>query len=421
MTPLLLTLVLILALLGAGGLSGAAAALFTANRFRLRHRARSGSTAARAVDLLLADPARLAVSLALLQTIARIICVVTTLALGAALGGAPGELLGLVLLMVGMTLVAEMYPRAAALQRPERWARRGAPLLLVLHQLLLPLTRLLMLAQRAVLGGVTRAATREHRARARAVAAEDGPLLPAEARRRVDDQLAAEHATVGDVMVPRNEIEGLDLDADWSELVTRLRDAPHRVLPVWHGSVDAVEGLLDLRSLVPELLDGGLDLAGLRRHLTPPYYAPGSTSLSAQLVEFQRTHASLALVVDEYGEVQGLVTRADLVIELARALAPTGRSAHADARPEPDGSWLVAGHAGVRSLNRALGWDLPAGGPRTLNGLVLEELESIPTPGTSLRIGAYLLEVMQMRGGSVRLVRITPPLTVPDLDSDPRI
>jgi Mg2+/Co2+ transporter CorB len=410
---LLLGIALTVAVLLAAGLSGAAAALFTANRFRLRNRARDGSSAARAADRLLTDPAALAVLLALLQTVARIASVALAIALGRSLGGDGGVLVVLALAAFGFTLVIEMYPRAAALQRPDRWAMRGAHLLLLLQTLLAPLTRSLSLAQRGLLGGGTRTLPREHRVRARAVAAENSPLLPEDRRRTVADQVAAESATVSEVMVPRTDIGGLDLDAEWPDLVRALRESPHRLLPVWRGSVDAVEGVLDTRRLLPALLAGDLTLPTLRQALVAPYFVPGSTSLPAQLVEFQRTRSELALVVDEYGEVQGLVTLTDVVAELATLLAPAGRGTHRDARPDGEGTWLVAGSVSLRSLNRGLGWDLPVSGPRTLNGLILEYLESIPTPGTSLRIGEYTVEVVQTAGTAIRTARITPPAPDP--------
>jgi Mg2+/Co2+ transporter CorB len=152
-----------------------------------------------------------------------------------------------------------------------------------------------------------------------------------------------------------------------------------------------------------------LDRSSLLESLAPLYFVPAATPLQVQLVEFERAARDLALVVDEYGAVQGLVTLADVVAELASAFG-AGHDADARvARTDRDGAYLVGGSTQLRTLNRTLGWDLPTEGPRTVNGLLLEHLESIPAPGTVVRIAEYTLEVVQTSGAAVKTVRVRPP------------
>lgn len=403
---LLAALIAVAGLLLAAWAALAAVALFTANRLRLRHLARGGSRGARDADELLARPDRLAAVLALLGAAGRALAAGGAFALGLDAFGALGAWSALLLAAVLLASLTDLLPRALAAPRPERYARRSAPLLRPLTFALGPLADALLVAHRAL--ARASGAARSGRSRSLEELAQAKPLVAGDQRRAVVDDLMLLSATVADAMVPRADVVGLDVDAEWSAVVHAIETAPHRVLPVFRGSLDQPLGMLTVRRALALLRRDALDRAALIGSLTPNYFVPLATPLQSQLVEFQRAERDVALVVDEYGAVQGLVALADVVAELAAALVPPSGVDPREARPDRDGAFLVGGSTQLRTLNRNLGWDLPLDGPRTVNGLLLEHLESIPTPGTTARIGGYTFEVLQVGGSAVKTVRIVP-------------
>lgn len=220
--------------------------------------------------------------------------------------------------------------------------------------------------------------------------------------------LDLENITVEDIMVPRNEIVGIDLENDWDEIVRHLTNSQYTRLPVYRESIDNVVGIVHLRQVSQLLLSGNFSRDELTRTLQEPYFIPEGTPLSKQLLNFQRMRQRTGLVVDEYGDIQGLVTLEDILEEIVGAFTTNSGAVVRDARPQPDGTYLVSGTASIRDLNRAFNWNLPTDGPKTLNGLILEHLETIPQPGTSLRIAGYPIEIVQTRGNAVKVARITP-------------
>jgi len=391
----------------------AAVAMFTANRFRLRHLARGGSRGARDADELLARPDRLAALFALLGAGGRVAAAGGAFTLGAAAFGTIGAWSALLVAALVLALLAGMLPRAFAAPRPERYAQRCAPLLRLAMLLLGPAADAALFAHRGLARGT--GAARSVRTRSLEELAHAKPLVAGEQRRAVVDDLMLLSATVADAMVPRAEVVGLDVDAEWSAVVHGIETAPHRVLPVYRGSLDQPIGMLTVRRALALLRRDALDRAALFESLAPNYFVPSATPLQSQLVEFLRAERDVALVVDEYGAVLGLVALANVVAELAAALVPASGVDPREARPDRDGAYLVGGSTQLRTLNRLLGWDLPIDGPRTVNGLLLEHLESIPPPGTTARIGGYTFEVLQVGGSAVKTVRISPasPAGVP--------
>jgi Mg2+/Co2+ transporter CorB len=218
--------------------------------------------------------------------------------------------------------------------------------------------------------------------------------------------LDLESVVVEDVMVPRNEVRYLDLDDSWPDLLEQMRNSPHTRLPVCRGSLDQVLGILHLRRVMHLLADDDFDLAHLQSLLQEPYYVPEGTSLTQQLLQFQSGHERLALVVNEYGDTVGLITVEDILGEILGEFSDMPATVKSDVHPQPDGSYLVSGSASVRELNRTMGWDLPVTEAKTLNGAILEHLEDIPTPATSLLLGDYPVEIVQTQGNVVRVARI---------------
>ena len=221
--------------------------------------------------------------------------------------------------------------------------------------------------------------------------------------------LDLEKATVDDIMIPRQEINAIDLDDPPSEILEQILHTQHTRIPLYRGDINEIEGILHLRRVVAPPEEDGL-VEYLRAQASEPYFIPAGTPLSVQLFNFQRTHERIGLIVDEYGEIEGLATLEDLLEEIVGRFTTDPTDHSSDVHPQADGTYVVDGSASVRELNRAMQWELPTEGPRTMNGLIIEYLGSIPEPGTSLMIAGYPIEILQTTGNAVRTARIIPAL-----------
>lgn len=229
-------------------------------------------------------------------------------------------------------------------------------------------------------------------------------------RRLTDKLLDLDTIKVDDIMIPRSEIASIDISDDWDTIIDTLRTTPHTRLPVCENNLDNIIGMLHMKKVAHALARSDLtrerllDLAREREG----YFVPEATTLSAQLLNFQRDRRRIALVVDEYGDIRGLVTLEDILEEVVGDFTSAPGALHQDIHREADGSFVINGAISIRVLNRTLGWDLPTDGPRTLNGLILEYLETIPQPGTGLKLGDLSVEILQTAENSVRTARVRP-------------
>jgi Mg2+/Co2+ transporter CorB len=246
----------------------------------------------------------------------------------------------------------------------------------------------------------------------RTVVAEAGAMIPHRHQQMLVSILDLENATVEDIMVPRNEIVGIDLGDDWDRVVEQLRQSQHTRLPVYEGEIDRIIGVLHMKQVVHELARGRLDRAALMEAAgaREAYFVPSGTTLNTQLLNFQRNKRRMAFVVDEYGDIQGLVTLEDILEEIVGEFTTDPATMmHKDVHAEADGSFVASASATIRALNRSMRWNLPTDGPKTLNGLIVEFLETIPEPGTTLKLADYMLEVLQTGDNAIKTVRIRPP------------
>ena len=206
--------------------------------------------------------------------------------------------------------------------------------------------------------------------------------------------LDLEKVTVDDIMIPRSELIGIDLEEELPALIEHLRSASHTRMPVYRGDINQIEGVTHMRRLAALLTQNRLTPETLQQSCIPPYFVPKGTPLGTQLVNFQQEKRRLGLVVDEYGDIQGLVTLEDLLDEIIGDFSHIEGEENPDIHPQDDGSHIIDGAASIREINRTLGWHLPSEGPKTLNGLVTEALESIPDSPVCLKIGPYRLEIL---------------------------
>jgi Mg2+/Co2+ transporter CorB len=234
---------------------------------------------------------------------------------------------------------------------------------------------------------------------------------PDNPRRRLTDKLLDLDAMkVDDIMIPRSEIAYIDIGDDWDSIIDTLRSTPHTRLPVCENNLDNIIGMLHMKKVAHALARADLTrdrLLQLARE-REGYFVPEGTTLSVQLLNFQRDRRRIALVVDEYGDIRGLVTLEDILEEVVGDFTSAPGALHQDIHRDADGSFVINGAISIRVLNKTLGWDLPTDGPRTLNGLILEFLETIPQPGTGLKLGNLSVEILQTAENSVKTARIRP-------------
>lgn len=228
--------------------------------------------------------------------------------------------------------------------------------------------------------------------------------------------LELEKTTVDDIMIPRNDIASIDLTDDWDTILETLRTTPHTRLPVCEDGLDNIIGVLHLKKVAHSLARGEITRERLKEiaQEREGYFVPEGTTLNTQLLNFQRDRRRIALVVDEYGDIRGLVTLEDILEEIVGEFTSDPATMGKDIHQEADGSFVVTGATTIRVLNRTLGLDLPTEGPRTLNGLILEYLETIPAPATTLRIGDIAIEILQIAENSVKTARLRRIVAEPE-------
>ncbi|MEQ8659175.1 MAG: transporter associated domain-containing protein, partial [Gammaproteobacteria bacterium] len=285
-------------------------------------------------------------------------------------------------------------------------------LLGVLMIVLCPLVWLLNQVTNGLLGlfgvsSIGRAEDPLSREELRTVVKEAGAMIPHKHRQMLFGILDLENVTVEDIMVPRADIYGINLEDEWADIQEQLVTCHHTRVPCYSGSIDNVEGVLHMRRVTRLLRSDEFDIADLRSILLEPYYVPLTTDLYVQLLNFQKARQRIAFVVDEYGDICGLVTLEDLLEEVIGEFTTDPQIYVRDVYPQDDGSFLVDGSANIREINRAYGFGLPADGPKTINGLILETLEDIPITGTTFRLGEMTIEIVQTLERSVKTARLT--------------
>ena len=365
--------------------SGSETALMSLNRYQLRHKSREGHRGARLAENLLKRPDRV-IGLILLGnnlvnfSMASLVGIITY-----KVGGESAAAFGTIALTLVVLVFSETAPKTLAALHPERVAFPAAMIYYPLLKITYPLVWLTNLCANGVLFlfGVRashtelQALTREE---LRTVVHEAGSRISSRYRTMLISILDLEKVTVDDVMVPHNEIIGIDLDNEDDEVEKIVSNSEHTRLPVYRDNIDKVIGILHLRKLA-NLARQDMTKATLQRLLTEPYFVPEGTPLSTQLVQFQRRRERIAMVVDEYGDIQGIVTLEDILEEIVGEFTTDPADDGDDVVSEGSNTFLVDATANIRELNRSQNWDLPTDGPKTLNGLIVELLETIPKPG----------------------------------------
>lgn len=412
---------LVVLLLLSACFSGSETALMSLNRYRLRHKARMGHRGAQLAERLLKRPDRLIGLILLGNNLANFSAAALVAVIAFEIGGQPAVALGTLILTVTVLIFAETAPKTLAALDPERVAFPAAIIYYPLLKIAYPIVWLTNVASNGVLFllGVR---DRDNELQSlsheelRTIVHEAGTRISTRYRQMLVSILDLEQVTVDDVMVPRNEIIGIDLEDESEDIAKIIADSQHTRIPVFRGNIDKVVGILHLRRLA-NLAQQDCSRDALTQLLTEPYFVPEGTPLSTQLIQFQRRRERIALVVDEYGDIQGIVTLEDILEEIVGEFTTNPADAESDVVRDGD-AFIVDATANIRELNRAQNWELPTDGPKTLNGLIIELLETIPPPKACLKVNGYPIEIVATDDTRIRSVRIGPRL--PGHESDTR-
>ena len=383
------------------------------NRYRLRHLVKEGSRGARLTSQLLENTDKLLGVILLGNNLinaasATLSTVITVRFLGDSEWALSIATLGVTFLIL---VFSEITPKVIGASYSEPIALASSYVLTPLLKLVYPVVWFVNLFVSALLW-IFRlkpdqsADTSLSMEELRTLVMEGGHYIPVKHRNILGNLFELEDITVDDVMTPRAQIEAVDIDAPIEEIRESLATTNHSRLPVCSGSLDSVIGILHVRKVLHQTRTAELSRETLRQILREPYFIPEGTPLFTQLQNFQESHRRLGLVVDEYGEIQGLVSLEDIIEEIVGEFTSNSPTRGALVVDQGQDSILVEGRTPLRLLNRKFGLNFPLDGPKTINGLILERLEDIPEPGTSLKISDFPVEIVQTQDRMVRMVRI---------------
>ncbi|MDQ7984190.1 HlyC/CorC family transporter [Pseudomonas sp. G34] len=417
--PGLLIGLLVLLLACSAFFSSSETGILSLNRYRLRHKAKEGHRGAKRVSKLLSRPDRLLGTILIGNNFVNILASSIATVLAIKLYGEAGIAIATIGLTVALLIFGEITPKTLAALHPEKIAYPASLPLQVLLKLFYPLVISLGWISNGLLRllGVDPATKNDDALTTeelRSVVREAGHELPKSRQSMLLGILDLERVTVNDIMIPRNEVVGINLQDDLVSIVEQLRTTTHTRLPVFRQDINQVEGIVHMRELTQLLTHGQLTLESLLGACSEPYFIPESTPLSTQLFNFQKQKLRIGMVVDEYGDVLGVVTLEDILEEIVGDFNAQDTARSLEIQNQEDGTQVIDGAAYVREINKALGWHLPVDGPKTLNGLITEAMESIPESAVCLQLGVYRLEILQSSENRVKSVRIWKASDLPE-------
>ncbi|MCL7944321.1 HlyC/CorC family transporter [Marinobacter sp. ATCH36] len=387
--------------------------MMSLNRYRLKHMAKTGHRGAKRAQSLLNRTDQLIGVILIGNNFVNIFASAIATVIAIRIWGDAGIAIATVLLTIVILIFAEVTPKTLAALFPEKIAFPASHVLGPLLKILYPVVWAVNLFTGAILkiiGVSANDAANEHLSREelRTLVNEAGALIPAKHKDMLVSILDLEKVTVNDIMVPRNEVVGIDLDDDLDTILRQLRSSQHTRLPVFKGDINNIQGVLHLRNVSRLLLQDEINKAMLMQLCREPYFIPESTPLNTQLINFQKAKRRFGIVVDEYGEVLGLATLEDILEEIVGEFTTDYAATSPDIIPQEDGTFIIDGTSAVRTINKTLGWKLPIDGPKTLNGLITEALENIPETNVCLKVGGHRVEVLQIKDNVVKAAIVHP-------------
>jgi len=402
---LMLSISMVLLLCSSAYFSGTETAMMAINRYRLKHLVKKKHRAARISNKLLRYPDRLLGVILIGNNLVNFTAATIATIIGMRLFGDTGVLLAPWVLTATFLVFAEVAPKTLAAERPERWAFKAVYVLAPIQRLLVIPVKMVNLLSNAIV----RLFLKNEPAQSDNLSTDELRTVVNEGAKGVGERqnmmvrlLDLEQVSVNDIMIPRGEIEAIDIDSEMNEIVEVVSNSQHTLLPIYKESINNIIGILHLRRLARFMGSNEFTKSDLMQLTREPYYIPEATSLDKQLIRFQAEKQRIALVVDEYGELQGLVTLEDILEEIVGEFTSDFSANIPEILPQDDDSFVIDGGALLRDINRALDWELPISGPKTLNGLVLEHLETIPEENLCIQIDNYQIETLQLSDNMVK-------------------
>jgi Mg2+/Co2+ transporter CorB len=399
--------------------SGSETGMMSLNRYRLRHLEKEKHKGAKRVSKLLKRPDRLIGLILIGNNLVNIAAASIATVIGIRyFGDVYGMLVSTVVLTLVILIFAEVTPKTLAALYPEKIAFPSSILLSLLLKILFPLVIAVNWITNGILMllGISSDQREQHSLSSeelRTVVNESGALLHAQDQSMLMSILDLEKVSVEDIMIPRSELVGIDVNNDWKKILKQLTQSTHTRVLLYRDNIDDVVGYIHARDALKLLSRNQFTKATLLRAVRELYFIPESTPLNIQLLKFQHAKERLGLVVDEYGDIQGLVTLEDILEEIVGDFTTTMTPTPSEAVTlQPDGSYLVDGSASIRDVNKEMSWLLPTDGPKTLNGLIIEHLEDIPENNLSVRIAGYPVEIVEVSNHRIKIVRVMPEFFV---------
>jgi len=385
--------------------------MMSLNRYRLRHLARTNHAGAKRASKLLETPDKLIGVILIGNNFVNFLAASIATSIAIAVFGDPSPILTAVVTLV-VLIFAEVTPKTIAALYPEKVAYPSSLLLALLLKLLYPVVWIVNVVSNALvrlLGFSSEASGNENQLtpdELRTVVYESGGRIPRRRHGMLMNILDLERVTVDDILVPRHELVGIDIEDDLNDILLQISSAQHTRLPVYKHDIDNIVGVLHLRSTGKLIGIEELNKSALLQETAEPYFIPESTPLHTQLFNFQQKKERMAVVVDEYGAVKGIITLEDILEEIVGEFTTDLAASSKDIHPQDDGSFLIDGSASVRDINRVLSWDLDSTGAKTLNGLLTESLESIPDSSVCINLEGYYAEIVQVKDNVIKTVKM---------------
>lgn len=387
--------------------------MMSLNRYRLKHMAKTGHKGAKRAQGLLNRTDQLIGVILIGNNFVNIFASAIATVIAIRIWGDAGIAIATILLTIVILIFAEVTPKTLAALFPEKIAFPASVVLGPLLKLLYPVVWAVNLFTGVILkliGVSAEDSASDHLSREelRTLVNEAGALIPTKHKDMLVSILDLEKVTVNDIMVPRNEVVGIDLEDDLETILRQLRSSQHTRLPVFKGDINNIQGVLHLRNTTKLLLQDDINKAMLMQLCREPYFIPESTPLNTQLINFQKEKRRFGMVVDEYGDLLGLATLEDILEEIVGEFTTDYASTSQDIIPQEDGTFIIDGTSAVRTINKTLGWKFPQDGPKTLNGLITETLENIPDTNVCLRVAGHRVEVLQIKDNVVKAAIVHP-------------
>lgn len=405
---------LIFLILVSGFFSGSETGLMSLNRYRLRHLADKKHKGAQRAFRLLQKPDKLIGLILLGNNFVNILASAIATIIGIRLFGEAGVLVATIILTIIVLIFAEVTPKTLAAMHPEKFALPATLVLEPLLRLLYPFVWFVNLSSKIIfkIFGIRQVSNSDKLSseELRIVVNEAATMIPKGHQKMLLSILDLEKITIDDIMIPRSEIVGVDLEDEWSDIIKQLAETQHTRLPVYEGDIDHVIGIIHIRRALRFFHMEDVSKDDFKKIIREAYFVPTNTPLNTQLLNFQHERRRNAMVVNEYGDILGLVTLEDILEEIVGEFTTDPSASRKDVLIKEDGNFLIDGSITVRDLNKILNWKLPTEGPKTLNGLIIEYLEHIPAPGTSMLLDDYPIEIIQTTKNAVKTVLIEPNL-----------